>query len=253
MVLAEIVSSYGATPSERPALEDRNFKSKNFRVGLVGACFLVVLSCVIWMHQGHASPVALESRKHKYLGDSHALSAEEARKQADSMFDTQAEKTEHHNIEKKKKGMSATAARSDLFSFFDTLGLNGHSHSHHAAKKQKSKAAVAKKAHKLAKGDDAKEKDAKTEVNIYIKENVADKKAAVKEHAAIVKSSKSRDGPPLPLITKGRQQELADSPESRFEREMREAKDLLKKSKLAGALSQARSISLKADAPYYTS
>jgi hypothetical protein len=166
------------------------------------------------------------------------------------MFDTLAEKTEHHNIEKKKKGMSATAARSDLFSFFDTLGLNGHSHT---AKKQKSQEAVEKKAHKIANTKDEKDKATKTEVNIYIKENAADKKAAVKEHAAIVKKSKSRDGPPLPLVTKGRQQELADRPESRFEREMREAKDLLKKSKLAGALSQARSISLKADAPYYTS
>jgi hypothetical protein len=171
--------------------------------------------------------------------------------QADSMFDTLAEKTEHHQIKNKKKRMSATAARADLFSFFDTLGLNGNSH--HAAKKQKSKDAVAKKAHKLATSKDAKEKVAKTEVNIYIKENVADKKAAVKQHAAIVKNSKSRDGPPLPLIMKGRQQELADRPESRFKREMREAKELLKQSKLAGALSQARSISLKADAPYYTS
>jgi hypothetical protein len=169
------------------------------------------------------------------------------------MFDTLAERTERHDAAKKKKRMSATAARADLFSYFDTLGLNGHGN--HAAKKQKSKDAVAKKSHKLANvnAKDAKEKNGKTEVNIYIKENVADKKAAVKEQAAMVKNSKSRDGPPLPLVAKARQQELADRPESRFEREMREAKDLLKKSKLAGALSQARSISLKADAPYYTS
>jgi hypothetical protein len=56
--------------------------TRHFRVALVGVCVLVAFTCVVWMHNGgHANPVALESRSHKYLGDSHALSSEEARKQ----------------------------------------------------------------------------------------------------------------------------------------------------------------------------
>ena len=49
--------------------------------------------------------------------------------------------------------------------------------------------------------------------------------------------------------------ELAESKKtaSRFDEEMKEAKSLLKSSKMERALSQARTLSLKADAPYYTS
>jgi hypothetical protein len=161
------------------------------------------------------------------------------------MFDSFA-KTHAHKKILKRKGMSASAARADLYSFFDTLGLNGDKH------KEKSRDAIHKKA--ASSGDKAAEP--KTTVNIYIKEKepdaVKEKKAVVKSHAALVKKAK-RDGPPLPLIDKARKQELADKPMSRYQREMQEAKELLKKSKLASALSQARSISLKADAPYYTS
>ena len=51
------------------------------------------------------------------------------------------------------------------------------------------------------------------------------------------------------------QQQLAASKkkESRFDEEMKEAKSLLKSSKMERALSQARTLSLKAVAPYYTS
>ena len=168
------------------------------------------------------------------------------------MFDSFAKKNAHSKIQK-RKGMSATAARADLFSFFDTLGLNGDNSSKN--QKQKSRESVAVKASSSATGEKASVH--KTTVNIYIKEKVPDaekeKKATLKSHAALVRKSKHRDGPPLPLIEKARKQELADKPVSRYEREMQEAKELLKKSKLASALSQARSISLKADAPYYTS
>ena len=224
--------------------------------------------------------IVLEEKEHKYLGDSHALSAEEARKQvrdsllslsfsppkscsvcsrkklnfgrqADRMFDSFAKV---HDKVHKRKVMSASAARADLFSFFDTLGLNGDSKK--KSEMEKSKNAVAKKKI-MSDVSNSKVEDHKTTVNIYIKEKVPepvkDKKAAVKSHAALLKKSRSKDGPPIPLVVKARQQELADRPMSRYEREMREAKDLLKKSKLASALSQARSISLKADAPYYTS
>jgi hypothetical protein len=47
------------------------------------ACLAVTMSLVVWTIQDPAqrNEVVLQERDHAYLGDSHALSAEEARKQ----------------------------------------------------------------------------------------------------------------------------------------------------------------------------
>ena len=47
------------------------------------ACLAVSLSCIVWSMKGSVleNQVALKERDHAYLGDAHALSAEEARKQ----------------------------------------------------------------------------------------------------------------------------------------------------------------------------
>ena len=157
--------------------------------------------------------------------------------QSNVFFDKVARQQAKGKLEK-KKGMSSSEARQDLNSFFDTLGLDGNRD--HKAAKPALKPQVAK--------------PEKTTVNIYVKESSVDKSAPKKSHAvARLRSKKEKKGPPIPLSSKARQEELADRPESRFEREMHEAKALLRRSKMADALSQARSISLKADAPYYTS
>ncbi len=53
----------------------------------------------------------LQERHHEYLGDKQALSAEDARKQADSFFDEAAKKQQLHAVVAKRKGLSDIAAR----------------------------------------------------------------------------------------------------------------------------------------------
>mmetsp|Transcript_33135 Transcript_33135/g.87992 ORF Transcript_33135/g.87992 Transcript_33135/m.87992 type:complete len:240 (+) Transcript_33135:45-764(+) len=230
----------GSQPAAAPKQSSSGWKNVSrytvpLAIGAVIACVFLAGS----LKQDGA--VVLEERHHDYLGDRHALSSDEARKQADSIFDHIGKERARHKIEK-RKGMSATAARNDLGSFFDTLGLDGH------GRKE------SKHRHATHESSDKKEAPAhpKTTVNIYIKEKADDSKQQVKAQAAAVKKTRHAK---KAAEAKARQQQLAmaDRPMSRFDREMSEAKQLLQQSQFSGALSQARTIALKSDAPYYTS
>jgi len=133
---------------------------------------------------------------------------------------------------KLKHGLSAGDARQDLYSFFDTLGLNGNE------KKKHQRAKVDVHTRTVNKKTDAR----KTVVNVYID---AAKTASKKAKAAPMKPA----GVPVPL--KGRKVQLVQ--QSKYQREMAEARKLLGGSKIQKALAQARTLSLKAEAPYYTS
>lgn len=120
----------------------------------------------------------METSLHYYLGDKQAISAADARKQADSFFDSAAKKQRlRHQAIAKKKGLSDVAARQDLSSFFDTLGLNGDEHKTPATN-ENVKVAVTKKEEKAP------------QVNIYINEkHVTEKKKIVKQQAAEKKAA----------------------------------------------------------------
>jgi hypothetical protein len=196
--------------------------------------------------------------KRGYLGDHEALSADAARREANSYFDgeihTALKLKAQHNL--RRKGMDAVKARNDLNDFFNTLGLT-KSHQRRTQVDVHEKRVVNHNTKKQA-----------TTVNVYINEDTKQKKAALKAHALAKKIKEAKaasrpakdygkeDGLPLPLAlqpNKARQQALVAKPVSKFDQEMQEAKSLLKSSKIERALSQARTLSLKADAPYYTS
>ena len=203
---------------------------------------------------------------HGYLGNRAALTAAAARKRERSYFDAQIDKARkqraRHNL--RRKGYSASKARDDLSSFFDTLGLT-KSHEHARVE-----------VHEQRVVNHNKKVGGKTTVNVYItaEHETKQKKAQLKAHALNkkIKEAKAKSftdegtqvGLPLPHAlaphavaphAAAQQQQLAASKkkESRFDEEMKEAKSLLKSSKMERALSQARTLSLKADAPYYTS
>jgi len=196
-------------------------------------------------------------RKDNYLGNRHGLTAEAARKKANGYFDTEIHTAmklkARHNL--RRKGLGARAARNDLSDFFDTLGLT-KSHERRRTRVDVHEKRVVE--------HHTKEVHPKTTVNVYINEETKQKKAQLKAHALNkkIKEAKSfrdegkKDGLPLPLALQpkpARQQQLAEKPASQFDKEMEEAKSLLKSSKMERALSEARTLSLKADAPYYTS
>eukprot|EP00960_Hanusia_phi_P073583 768043-Hanusia_phi.AAC.4 len=185
---------------------------------------ILVVACILIATKKDSRVVELEERSN-YLGDQHAMNTADARKDADKFFDKRIkhDRVYHQSAKSlKKSGMSATAARNDLNSFFDTLGLT-KSH---------------QKEVKLAKGSAHK-----TTVNIYINEK-HDKKQMVKALAAKKQAE----------LKKAEQKKAAAAkPLSKFDREMKEAKQLLQQSKMERALAQARTVALKAEAPYYTS
>ena len=194
------------------------------RVASAAVCILFV-ACVVIATRRESQVVELEERKSDYLGDQHALNTADARTEADKFFDKRIKHDRvYHSSAKslKKKGMSARAARSDLNSFFDTLGLT---------KSHQKEAEHVKKSHH------------KTTVNIYINEK-GDKKKMVKVLAAKKQAE---------LKKEHQAKKVASKPMSKFDREMKEAKQLLKQSKMERALAQARTVALKAEAPYYTS
>uniref|UniRef100_A0A7S0UYY3 Uncharacterized protein n=1 Tax=Hemiselmis tepida TaxID=464990 RepID=A0A7S0UYY3_9CRYP len=183
--------------------------------------------------------VELEDRSSGYLGDKTALSTEGARREANKLYagNSESEKRLHRKFyaqHKLKHGLSAGAARQDLYSFFDTLGLNGNK-----KKKQVNRAKVDVHTRTVNKKTDAR----KTVVNVYIDANKAAQRKA--KAAAPTKPS----GVPVPL--KAKKVQLAQ--QSKYQREMAEARKLLGGSKIQKALAQARTLSLKAEAPYYTS
>jgi len=225
------------------------------------------LAAVVMLGEGGGAATELEDAAPKpnygrgYLGDHEALSATAARRKADSYFDTEIHTAmklrARHNL--RRKGMDANKARNDLNDFFNTLGLT-ESH-------QSRRAQVDVHEKRVVNHNKKVERHATT-VNVYIDaEKTKQKKAALKAHALAkkIKEAKAKgpqkdegkqDGIPLPLALQpkaARQQQLAAKPVSKFDEEMKEAKSLLKSSKMERALSQARTLSLKADAPYYTS
>lgn len=236
-----------------------------WRLLLATAAISCLAALVLQGEGGGSSPAVLERANYGrgYLGDHEALSATAARRQANSYFDTEIHSAmklkARHNL--RRKGMGAQKARNDLNDFFNTLGLT-KSH-------QDREAHVDVREKRVVNHNKNVEHHATT-VNVYIDaEKTKQKKAAVKAHALAkkikeakakgpVKDEGKQDGIPLPLALQpqaARQQQLADKPQpvSKFAQEMKEAKSLLKSSKMERALAQARTLSLKADAPYYTS
>jgi len=240
---------------------------------LLAAAAITCLAAVVELsgEGGGATPLVLKQRAEKhgsereerrgYLGDHEALSADAARKQANSYFDTEIHTAlklkARHNL--RRKGMGAMAARSDLNDFFNTLGLT---------KSHENRREEVEVHEKRVINHNKKVEHHATTVNVYINEATKQKKAALKAHALAKKIKEAKTahkspekdygkdvGLPLPLALepKARQQQLATKPVSKFDEEMNEAKSLLKSSKMERALAQARTLSLKADAPYYTS
>ncbi len=154
-----------------------------FRVIRVAAALLAVAAVaavLVGTSQEEENSALMETNLHYYLGDKQALSTEDARNQADSFFDDAAKKQGlRHAAVAKKKGLSDVAARQDLSSFFDTLGLNGDKNKE-ATTNENVNVKVTKQIEAAKKAP---------QVNIYINENHITKKQIIKQAAAEKKAA----------------------------------------------------------------
>ena len=201
------------------------------QAGAVALALCAVAAVLVAQGGADAGDVLLQTKLNTYLGDSEALSATDARKQSDAVFDSLLKKQQKSEAKHRAhaEGMSSTAARQDMMSFFDTLGLK-------KAKKAKPQVITVKEV-----------KKAPTTVNVYINEH--GKKPAPSDIKKVVQQAVAAKR----VAKKARELQLAQTPHvSKFEREMAEAKALLHGSKDAKALSEARTLSLASAAPYYT-